>query len=382
MDAGSLAAEADRAFAAGDRPRALQLQQQLILVAPDFANWMKLGAMRRAEGQLEAALQAINAALAIAPLDFMALLSRASVLERLGSSGAGEAYHQALAQKPGGALPQQLQSTVSHAEASAAKFVAAKSASLRSAAETAMARATDAERKRIDRFISNAVHETRPYHSEPTHFHYPGLAEHEFHDPAHFPWLSTLEDATGDIVKEFDALIQSDHAELVPYIRYAEHQPIGQFQDLNHSRDWTAIHLWDDGKVVEANASRCPRTMALLDRIPQPRVAGVSPSAMFSLLAPNTHIPPHTGLSNTRLVCHLPLIVPDGCWFRVGAETRAWEVGKAFVFDDTIEHEAMNPSGQLRVVLIIDVWHPGLNEGERDAVRLMMEAGNGAAPRL
>ena len=114
--------------------------------------------------------------------------------------------------------------------------------------------------------------------------------------------------------------------------------------------------------------------MALLQTLPQPDIGGCSPNAMFSLLAPRTSIPPHNGVSNTRLVCHLPLIVPAGCWFRVGAETRYWERGKAFVFDDTIEHEAANPSDELRVVLIIDIWHPGLSETERNAARILLEA--------
>jgi aspartyl/asparaginyl beta-hydroxylase (cupin superfamily) len=68
------------------------------------------------------------------------------------------------------------------------------------------------------------------------------------------------------------------------------------------------------------------------------------------------------------------LIVPEGCWFRVGAETRSWRRGEAFVFDDTIEHEAANPSADLRVVLIFDVWHPDLSGAEREAVRGMMAA--------
>ena len=98
-----------------------------------------------------------------------------------------------------------------------------------------------------------------------------------------------------------------------------------------------------NGERVEANARHCPTVMALLGGLDQPIVAGRSPNAMFSLLAPGAHIPPHTGVANTRLVCHLPLIVPPGCWFRVGAERRDWRVGEAWVFDDTIEHEAMNP---------------------------------------
>ena len=63
---------------------------------------------------------------------------------------------------------------------------------------------------------------------------------------------------------------------------------------------------------------------------------------------------------------HLPLIVPPGCGFRVGGETRLWEEGKAFAFDDTIEHEAWNDSDAPRAVLIFDVWNPHLGPRERD----------------
>jgi aspartyl/asparaginyl beta-hydroxylase (cupin superfamily) len=95
---------------------------------------------------------------------------------------------------------------------------------------------------------------------------------------------------------------------------------------------------------------------------------------MFSLLAPRTRIPPHTGVANTRLVCHLPLIVPPGCGFRCGATVREWEVGKAFVFDDTIEHEAWNDSEQLRVVFILDLWAPSLTPRDRAAITSVIEA--------
>jgi aspartate beta-hydroxylase len=66
--------------------------------------------------------------------------------------------------------------------------------------------------------------------------------------------------------------------------------------------------------------------------------------------------------------------VPPGCWFRVGAERREWTVGKAWVFDDTIEHEAMNSSEALRVLLIIDTWHPDLSAEERVAVGAIVAA--------
>ena len=86
------------------------------------------------------------------------------------------------------------------------------------------------------------------------------------------------------------------------------------------------------------------------------------------MLKPHTHLPPHTGTSNVRSIVHLPLLIPEGCRFRVGADTRAWERGKAWVFDDTIEHEAWNDSDQVRIILIFDIWHPLLTAAERDLV--------------
>jgi aspartate beta-hydroxylase len=97
----------------------------------------------------------------------------------------------------------------------------------------------------------------------------------------------------------------------------------------------------------------------------------MGPNAMFSILEPHTRIPAHTGTANTRLVAHLPLIVPPGCGFRVGGEQREWQPGQAFVFDDSIEHEAWNDSGEVRAILIVDVWSPLLSAAERDLVRAL-----------
>jgi aspartyl/asparaginyl beta-hydroxylase (cupin superfamily) len=66
----------------------------------------------------------------------------------------------------------------------------------------------------------------------------------------------------------------------------------------------------------------------------------------------------------------------------VGGETRYWKPGEAFVFDDTIEHEAMNPTDELRVVLIFDVWHPDLEEVEREAVAALIGARGSANGQL
>jgi aspartate beta-hydroxylase len=64
-------------------------------------------------------------------------------------------------------------------------------------------------------------------------------------------------------------------------------------------------------------------------------------------------------------------VVPAGCGFRVGADVREWRKGKAWVFDDSIEHEAWNDSDQSRIILIFDIWNPLLSVAERDLVRVL-----------
>lgn len=379
----ALEQQADAAAQQGNLVQARQLLEQLVGDEPSAQRWLKLGSIRAALGDPAQALAAVEKGLAFAPFDFMGLLSRASLLERMGVAGFGEAFGRALVQKPDGALAPQLARMISHAEEAYAAYLRDHDQELAAAMAQATAAATPEEQRRITRFRSNTLRTTKVYHCEPSHFHYPGLMEREFHDRTDFPWLEELEAATDVIAAEFAAVVKAESAELVPYIRYADHEPLMQWAPLNNNRDWTAIHLSQYGQSFEANAKHCPRTVELLSRLPQPQISGCSPNAVFSMLAPSTSIPPHTGVSNTRLLCHLPLIVPPGCWFRVGAETRYWEKGKAFVFDDTMEHEAANPSDELRVVLIFNIWHPGLSATERTAVRALMEAdAQGAALAL
>jgi aspartyl/asparaginyl beta-hydroxylase (cupin superfamily) len=373
MDAAELVRDADRAAAARDLARAATLLEQAAALSPDdLSLWMRIAAIRRAGGKVGEALDAVHRALVVNPRDFTALLMRASLLQGLGSAEAGEAWGHALAQKPEKDLPPQLAPVVEEAERHYEAWRSEKETRFKSAMASAEQRAGDEESKRIQRFRSNALRRTHSFHSAPTDFQFPELAEREFHPRRLFPWIEAVEAATDEIAAELRQVMSAERAELVPYIQFAEHLPMDQWRPLNQNPDWTAIHLIQHGRVVEANARHCPRTMALMDQVPQPAVPGASPNVMFSLLAPSTVIPPHVGISNTRLVCHLPLIVPDGCWFRVGAETRPWNRGEAFVFDDTIEHEAANPSDELRVVLIFDIWHPDLSGVERDAVAALI----------
>lgn len=371
----ALVAAADRASAARDLAQAQTLLRQAAAIEQgDPSIFLRLAGVCRAAGQPRVALDAVHRALALAPLDFTALVMRAGLLDRLDPDRSGEAWGHALAQRPAGTLPAHFTAVVAAGEARHAAWLEARAARLTAAMADSETRADDNERARIARFRSNTLRRTRVYHSEPTHFHYPQLTEAEFHPRSRFPWLAAVESETEVITGELQAVMAAERAELVPYIHYADHLPLEQWRPLNRNPDWTAIHLWQNGRRVEANAAHCPQTMALLATLPQPVIPGACQNAMFSLLAPGTAIPPHVGINNARLVCHLPLIVPDGCWFRVGAETRPWRRGEAFVFDDTIEHEAMNPSDQLRVVLIFDIWHPDLSAAERDAVTTLIAA--------
>lgn len=368
-----LEAQADRRAAAGDFAAAKALLEQALkadAVSPELL--AKLSAMRKASGDLRGALEALNRALVLSPLDFSALLSRALLLERLGDPKAGNEFGKALAQAPADStIPPPMKPALAHAREIWSAHQARQEKQLSNAVPDGL---PPFERQNVDRFISNRSRRTRTFHQQPSDFDYPGLPELEFHDKAQFAGLEALERSTADIRAEFEALIAAEAAEMVPYIQYPEGVPLQQWEELNHSREWTAIHLLQNGARVEANARHCPATMAAIGLLPQPQIPGASPNAMFSLLAPNTRIPPHTGVANIRLVCHLPLIVPPHCGFRCGETTRQWHVGEAFVFDDTIEHEAWNDSDSLRVVLIVDLWPPALNEAEREAVAAVIGA--------
>ncbi len=370
-------AAADHAAAARNFVEARRLLERIVERQPEnIEAWLKLAAMRRASGDAEAALVAVAGALRVDPLHFTALISRARLLEAKGDrQEADRAYIRALAQGPQGddTVPPELQALLDHARARSDQYRSRIAATWQHAIDEDPA-LDDAERASLARFKTNGLRQTRVFHSEPSHYHYPGLVEREFHRTASFPWVAQLEAATDDILAECEALIALSTSAAVPYIQYGDDAPVRQWKALNHSMDWTAFHLLRGGQRIVENARHCPATMAVLQAIPQPRIAGRSPNAMFSLLRPHTRIPPHTGVANTRLVCHLPLVVPPNCWFRVGAERREWRVGEAMIFDDTIEHEAANDSDLPRVVLIIDVWHPELSATERAAVARIMEA--------
>lgn len=207
----------------------------------------------------------------------------------------------------------------------------------------------------------------KPLHrQQPTDFHYPGLADIPFFERDQFDWIAAVEQATPLIQKELAALRADFDEEFRAYIaNHVSPDALGENQALLGSKDWSVLFLCENGWLVPKAVERCPNTWNTVLTTPLPRIAGWGPTVMFSVLKGGARIAPHTGMTNTRLICHLPLIVPPGCRFRVGNQVREWEVGKLMIFDDTIEHEAWNDSADDRVVLIFDIWRPELSEQER-----------------
>jgi aspartyl/asparaginyl beta-hydroxylase (cupin superfamily) len=211
------------------------------------------------------------------------------------------------------------------------------------------------------------------YLSSPRLFLFPELPTIQFQDRALFAWITELEAATDSIRSELTRLL-AETGNFSPYLESDPSRPALNKGGLIDSADWSACYLWKNGQRVAANADRCPVTEAVLARLPLVRIPGRSPSVLFSLMKPGAHILPHHGFVNTRLIGHLPLVVPPGCRFRVGNETHEWVPGKAWLFDDTIEHEAWNNSQQDRVVLIFEIWRPELTAGERAYVSGLFQA--------
>ena len=217
------------------------------------------------------------------------------------------------------------------------------------------------------------------YPQRPSVFHFPGLPPRPFYEREAFDWAPVLEAATPAIRDELRALL-AEGADFRPYVEGEKNRPQRDFHGLQGDPSWTAFYLWKDGALLEENAARCPRTVAAMRQVPLSHIGTRTPSVFFSLLRPGAHIPPHTGMLNSRLICHLPLVVPPGGWLRVGSETRAWEEGRLLIFDDSIEHEARNPADRLRVVLIFDIWRPELSEAERRGVSAIFDAIDAYSP--
>jgi aspartyl/asparaginyl beta-hydroxylase (cupin superfamily) len=369
--------EAGRATAAGDFATAQAVLEQLVAREPGHVvAWLNLAAVRRQRDMLVEAYDALRRALRIDSRNFPALLMSASLLERMGRDAeAAQAYGIAIAQAPPDkALDLPTQRALQHARETHGRHVARQREFVRERSAEARRECTDDGQRRLDAFIDTSLRLRRRFTQAPTDYFYSGLPNTGFWDRDEFSWLPGLEAATADIQAELAEVLRADHGGFSPYVHYPDHAPLDQWRELNNSPMWTSYNFFEGGKANAARCARAPKTMAAIAQIPQPAVNGRSPAALFSLLRPHTRIPPHTGVANFRLLVHLPLILPGQCHFRVGSETREWRMGEAWVFDDTIEHEAWNDSDLLRVILICDLWNPRLRADEREAIARIIAA--------
>ncbi len=367
-----------RAFRYGDLDTALAAFTRLVAAHPgNTQGWINLALTCQGRKDEAGEQAAIDSALRTDPTDMIGLILRANLLERQGKRHKAASVYGAVANvaPPLEALEPGLRGAVVHARQYRDQYDVDFGSFLDAFLDTHYQAQGGEDLHRFRESVDIMVARKRRYDSQSMMYHYPGLVPTPLFPRAQFPWLDAIEAGTDAIRAEFLAVLAQD-AGFTPYLTYPDDAPLNQFAELNNSPRWSAYHLIADGKPVAAHAAQCPETMRLLAGAPQPDQPGRTPSAMFSLLKPNTRIPAHVGVSNVRLVTHLPLIVPEKCGFRVGNEQRGWVPGQAFVFDDTIEHEAWNDSDKLRVVLIFDIWHPHLTPPERAMITALTEGIN------
>ena len=338
--------------------------------------WMNLARAHRELGDPKSEREALEHVLTIDQRDLLALIRLAELHERLGEeTRAAKRWGAVIALSSN--LPDrspEFDQLLDRAKT----YVRAQQDKLGNAIEGGLAvdlsGATARDRRRMQGAADHWLGKRPIYANQCEGLHYPFLPADEFFDRELFPWIDQLEAATPIILDELRAILGDSDPGLEPYIAMAPGTPRSKWSELDKSLDWGAFHLWREGERINENCARAPRTTELIEALPLCRIEGRAPAVFFSILKAKRHIPPHTGVTNVRSIVHLGLIVPGNCGFRVGGETREWRVGEAFVFDDTIEHEAWNRSGEDRAVLIIDTWNPHLSKHEREMICRFYEA--------
>ncbi len=168
-------------------------------------------------------------------------------------------------------------------------------------------------------------------------------------DNEDFPFLARFEAEWPAIREEAQRLLA--HRAHIP--AFQELSP--EQARLTRGEDWKTFILYGFGERAERNCLQAPRTAALLAEVP-----GMQ-TAMFSILAPRSHIAAHRGVTKGFVRVHVGLIVPreaEHCRIRIGSEQRVWSPGRGFVFDDTYEHEVWNDTDEERVILLFDIDRP------------------------
>ena len=369
--AGVFNAAGMRSLVRGDAARALPLLQNAAALDPaDPLLRVNVALAHRELGNEIAEADALEQALALAPRYFPALLHKAKLFERQGKLKlAAYMYHAFLGSLPRGEeLSGAVQDAIVHARDVIKENFRALEIFVQPRLEAARAKHLGEPQDRFNACLETMLDQRPLYRPEPTFMLFPRVPAIEFLDRSEYPWLDAF-DAAKDVIRaEALAAFAQAEKDFVPYISKPVGSPVDQWRELNNSKRWSTYFLIKNGQPVDEHLARCPRTAELLRGAPLCEIPGHAPTAFFSVLAPRTRIPPHSGVTNTRFIVHLPLVVPPDCMYRVGGERRKWREGHAWVFDDTFEHEAINDSDRPRIVLIFDVWNCFLTAAERDLV--------------
>ncbi len=323
------------------------------------------------EGNLVCEAAAIDALLAVSPDNLSGLLLRADCYRRSENPRATAAFFQRAIDRARALGPQSVE--VNAELRSAQDYIAAQAQDFSRSIRDAVATLDQKDGLRLSHTVEMLSGEREIHPQQPSVLYVPYLPQRQFFERDEFDWVTELEAEAGAIRQELVTLLEQD-ADFRPYVEAEADRPRKDFAGLLDDPRWSAFYLWKDGALVEENAARCPRTVAALGKVPLSRIGSRTPSVLFSMLRPGAHIPPHHGMLNSRLICHLPLIVPDGCWLRVGNERREVESGRMMIFDDSIEHEAKNESDQTRIILLFDIWRPELSVHERTGISAIFDA--------
>ncbi|MHB1057890.1 MAG: aspartyl/asparaginyl beta-hydroxylase domain-containing protein [Rhodanobacter sp.] len=386
-DAEALQFLADRQLDRGHPAHAIELLLAAHRAQPqDAAILHRLGELQMLAGEMEAAADSLRKGLQAAPEMFVARLRLGVALEQQGQRHqAMLAYLGAIdtAQAQGRWLSDAttapgLRDAVKHAT----RYVAAGRRELFDATiEPLRQRYGRSELARVEQCLAIYLGEQAAVlpdpRQRPKFLYFPGIPSRPFYPRERFPAQARLEAAVDAIGEELRAVLSRGPDDLVPFLGTNSGDAVAA-QLLGSSgaqaAAWDAFFFYRHGVRHDVQCARCPRTSAVLDSMPLVRVRDHAPETLYSVLRPGTHILPHRGVTNTRLVTHLPLIVPPDCALRVGGETHLWQEGRCVTFDDTFEHEAWNRSDRDRVVLILDSWNPDLGEAEQAAVADLVAA--------
>lgn len=231
---------------------------------------------------------------------------------------------------------------------------------------------------RVDRAVSNYLGVTSDGPADtrqrPKFLYVPGLPDTPYHDPFLQPWAQQLQDAYSAIREEALTLL-TGHDRFEPFLAFGPNTKVSDYVGGHGEKpSWDAFFFYRHGQRYDTNHTRCPQTSSVLEEIDLCRVKSQAPEVCFSLLAPGSHIKPHYGVTNSRLVMHLPLKVPADCALNiVDAGEHHWQEGRLMMFDDTFQHEAWNRSSETRLILLMDCWNPHLTPEERLAITRLVE---------